>query len=50
MYAPAGQELATAQFRLWIGTPGIEVIPRGELKVTEEQTVLPQTPVAVPAQ
>lgn len=40
MYAPAGHELATAQFRLPIAKPGIEVIPQGELKVTKEHTVL----------
>lgn len=39
-YAPAGHELATAQFRLPVYREGIEVIPQGTLKVTKEHTLL----------
>lgn len=39
-YAPAGHELATAQFKLPIYKEGIEVIPEGMLKVTKEHTTL----------
>ena len=40
VYAPAGHELATAQFKLPIYIEGIEVIPEGVLKVTKEHTTL----------
>lgn len=39
-YAPAGHELATAQFKLPVYKEGIEVVPEGMLKVTKEHTVL----------
>ena len=39
-YAPAGHELATAQFKHPIYKEGIEVIPQGVLKVTKEHTNL----------
>lgn len=39
-YAPAGHELATAQFKLPVYKEGIEVVPGGMLKVTKEHTVL----------
>lgn len=39
-YAPAGHELATAQFKLPIYKEGIEVVPEGNLKVTKEHTTL----------
>ena len=39
-YAPAGHELATAQFKLPIYQEGIEVIPEGTLKVTKKHTTL----------
>lgn len=39
-YAPAGYELATAQFKLPVYKEGIEVVPEGMLKVTKEHTVL----------
>lgn len=40
VYAPAGHELATTQFKLPIYIEGIEVIPEGVLKVTKEHTTL----------
>lgn len=40
VYASAGHELATAQFRLPIHKEGIEVIPEGFLHVTKEHTTL----------
>lgn len=39
-YAPAGHELATAQFKLPVYKEGIEVVPEGMLRVTKEHTVL----------
>ncbi|MBS6194554.1 MAG: beta-galactosidase subunit alpha [Clostridiales bacterium] len=39
-YAPAGHELATAQFKLPIYREGIEFIPEGTLKVTKNHTTL----------
>lgn len=39
-YAPAGHELATAQFKLPIYKEGIEFIPEGTLKVTKNHTTL----------
>lgn len=39
-YAPAGHELATAQFKLPVYKEGIEVVPEGMLKVSKEHTVL----------
>ena len=39
-YAPAGHELATAQFVLPLYKEGIKVIPQGTLKVTKEHTLL----------
>lgn len=39
-YAPAGHELATAQFKLPVYKEGIEVVPEGMLKVRKEHTVL----------
>lgn len=39
-YAPAGYELATAQFRLPIYKEGVEVIPEGCLKVSKNHTTL----------
>ena len=40
VYATAGHELATAQFKLPIYREGIVVIPDGMLKVTKEHTTL----------
>lgn len=39
-YAPAGHELATAQFKLPVYKEGIECIPEGTLKVTKNHTTL----------
>lgn len=39
-YAPAGHELATAQFKLPVYKEGIEFIPEGTLKVTKNHTTL----------
>lgn len=39
-YAPAGHELATAQFKLPVYREGIECIPEGTLKVTKNHTTL----------
>lgn len=39
-YAPAGHELATAQFKLPVYKEGIEFIPEGILKVTKNHTTL----------
>ena len=39
-YAPAGHELATAQFKLPVYREGIEVILEGALKVTKGHTTL----------
>lgn len=39
-YAPAGHELATAQFRLPIYREGLEKIPEGVLQVTKTHTLL----------
>lgn len=39
-YAPAGHELATAQFKLPAYKEGIECIPEGTLKVTKNHTTL----------
>lgn len=39
-YAPAGHELATAQFKLPVYKEGIEVVLEGMLRVTKEHTVL----------
>lgn len=39
-YAPAGHELATAQFKLPVYREGISFIPEGTLKVTKNHTTL----------